>query len=98
YLNEGVPDTTLTTMRFAGGMRAHVFVSWLNPFKEQKLTVIGSAGMAVFDDTRPWIEKLVLYRDYLTWREGRFPTPNKLSGECVEVSESEPLRNECSHF
>jgi len=51
YLSQGVADTTLTTLRFASGVRSHVYVSWLNPFKEQKLTVVGSSGLAVFDDT-----------------------------------------------
>ena len=98
YLTDGVADTTLTSFRFARGLRAHVFVSWLNPFKEQKLTVVGSQGMAVFDDTRPWAEKLMVYRDYLTWTAGKVPTPSKKAGETVEVLESEPLRDECQHF
>ena len=98
YLTNGVADTTLTAMKFAGGGRAHIFVTWLNPFKEQKLTVVGSNGMAVFDDTRPWNEKLVLHRQYLTWMNGQIPTPNKSKGEAVVVPESEPLKNECSHF
>jgi UDP-2-acetamido-3-amino-2,3-dideoxy-glucuronate N-acetyltransferase len=98
YLSQGVADTTLTAMRFAGGIRAHVFVSWLNPFKEQKLTVVGSSGIAVFDDTKPWREKLVIYRQYLTWANGQMPTPNKVQGEPIEVPESEPLRDECAHF
>jgi UDP-2-acetamido-3-amino-2,3-dideoxy-glucuronate N-acetyltransferase len=98
YLTRGVPDTTLTLMRFSGGVRAHVFVSWLNPFKEQKLTVIGSNGMAVFDDTRPWSEKLILHRQYLTWANGQIPTPSKTKGEPMSLPESEPLRNECLHF
>jgi len=98
YLNQGVADTTLTTLRFGTGVRAHVFVSWLNPFKEQKLTVVGSSGIAVFDDTRPWAEKLVIYRQYLTWTDGQVPTPNKLQGEPIQVPESEPLKNECQHF
>jgi UDP-2-acetamido-3-amino-2,3-dideoxy-glucuronate N-acetyltransferase len=98
YLTRGVADTTLTMLRFASGVRAHVYVTWLNPFKEQKLTVIGSQGMAVFDDTKPWAEKLVLYRQYLTWTDGRLPTPSKAKGELVEVPEAEPLRAECQHF
>lgn len=98
YLNHGVADTTLTAMRFSNGIQAHVFVSWLNPFKEQKLTVVGSAGIAVFDDTKPWAEKLVIYRHYLTWANGQVPTANKTSGEPVPVPESEPLANECRHF
>ena len=98
YLTSGVADTTLTAMKFAGGVRAHIFVTWLNPFKEQKLTVVGSNGMAVFDDTRPWNEKLVLHRQYLTWMNGQIPTPTKSKGEAVVVPESEPLKNECAHF
>ncbi len=98
YLNQNVADTTLTFLRFAGGVRAHVYVSWLNPFKEQKLTVVGSNGIAVFDDTRPWAEKLVLYRQYLTWTNGQIPTPSKAKAEPVVVPEAEPLRAECQHF
>lgn len=98
YLTSSVADTTLTALTFAGGTRAHVYVSWLNPFKEQKLTVVGSRGMAVFDDTRPWPEKLVVHRDYLTWADGRTPTPRKSTGEAIVPVEQEPLREECRHF
>ena len=98
YLTNGVADTTLTAMRFAGGVRAHIFVSWLNPFKEQKLTVVGSNGMVVFDDTLPWPGKLLLHRNYLTWANGQDPMPSKTRGEPVVVTESEPLRAECAHF
>ncbi len=98
YLSHGVADTTLTSMRFPNGVRAHVFVSWLNPFKEQKLTVVGSAGLAVFDDTKPWAEKLVVHRNYITWANGQVATPNKAKAEALVPPESEPLRNECEHF
>lgn len=98
YLNHGVADTTLTTFRFGGGIRAHIYVTWLNPFKEQKLTVVGSEAMAVFDDTLPWPEKLVLHRQYLTWANGQIPTPSRKKGEPVLVAECEPLRIECEHF
>jgi UDP-2-acetamido-3-amino-2,3-dideoxy-glucuronate N-acetyltransferase len=98
YLNHHVADTTLTAMRFQNGVRAHVFVSWLNPFKEQKLTVVGSSGLAVFDDTKPWAEKLMVYRQYITWTNGQVPTPNKVKGEPLLPPESEPLANECQHF
>lgn len=98
YLTEGVADTTLTSFKFDGGVRAHVYVTWLNPFKEQKLTVVGSQGMVVFDDTRPWAEKLLIHRNYLTWTDGRSPTPNKVTGEYLAVPEQEPLKQECLHF
>jgi len=98
YLTPGVADTTLTHMTFRNGLQGHVYVSWLNPFKEQKLTVVGSEGMAVFDDTKPWDQKLILYRDYLKWSEGNLPLVEKSDGEPVLVQESEPLRAECQHF
>ena len=98
YLTHGVADTTITFLRFTGGIRAHVYASWLNPFKEQKLTVLGSNGIAVFDDTRPWNEKLVLYRQHLTWANGQIPIPSKAKAEPVLVPEEEPLRSECQHF
>ena len=98
YLNHDVADTTLTFLSFAGGIRAHVYVSWLNPIKEQKLTVVGSNGIAVFDDTRPWSEKLLIYRQYLTWTNGQIPTPSNAKAEPVILPEAEPLRAECQHF
>jgi UDP-2-acetamido-3-amino-2,3-dideoxy-glucuronate N-acetyltransferase len=98
YLSEQVADTTLTHLKFRDNVSAHIHVSWLNPIKEQKLTVVGSEGMAVFDDTLPWAQKLALFRHYLTWKDGQVPTPNKRAGESVLVPESEPLRNECQHF
>lgn len=98
YLNTDVADTTLTMLKFPGGVRAHTYVSWLNPFKEQKLTVVGSEGMVVFDDTRTWKEKLIIHRHYLSWANGQVPTPTKSPGEPVVIPEAEPLREECLHF
>jgi UDP-2-acetamido-3-amino-2,3-dideoxy-glucuronate N-acetyltransferase len=98
YLHHGVADVTLTTMSFPGGVNAHVHVSWINPFKEQRLTVVGSHGMLVFDDTLPWAEKVILYRQPLVWEGGVVPTAKKAAGEAVVVPEEEPLRLECSHF
>jgi UDP-2-acetamido-3-amino-2,3-dideoxy-glucuronate N-acetyltransferase len=98
YLTKGVADTTMTQLAFANGIRAHIYVSWLNPFKEQKLTVVGSEGMAVFDDTKPWAEKLTVYHDYLKWEDGQVPVAKKLSGSPILVPEDEPLLAECRHF
>lgn len=98
FVTPGVPDTTLTALTFGSGLKAHVYVSWLNPFKEQKLTVVGARGMAVFDDTKPWAEKLAIYRDYLGWDARQQPVPNKVSPEFVIIPEAEPLRAECQHF
>lgn len=98
YLTPNVADTSLTALKFRDGVRAQINVSWLNPFKEQKLTVVGSKAMLVFDDRKPWAEKLTKFSDYLKWDEGHIPTPIKSNGELVTVPQSEPLMDECAHF
>src|SRR6266446_1855013 len=64
YLNPPIVDTTLTSCNFKSGVQAHIFVSWLHPFKEQKLTVVGDRKMAVFDDMEAE-RKLVLYSHWI---------------------------------
>jgi UDP-2-acetamido-3-amino-2,3-dideoxy-glucuronate N-acetyltransferase len=97
FLNQNVADTTVTLLNFASGVRAHIFVSWLHPFKEQKLVVVGDKQMAVFDDTAPWEQKLQLYPHTVQW-SGNVPVANKAEGQLVEVPQDEPLRAECAHF
>lgn len=97
YLHSALADVTTTHLRFANGINAHVFVSWLHPIKEQKLIVVGDGGMAVFDDGRPWDEKLVLYPHRIAWVNG-LPTPTKAAGEPVVLDQGEPLELECRHF
>jgi len=97
YLHGQNPDITTTHLEFASGVKAHVFVSWLHPYKEQKLVVVGDGGMAVFDDTRPLEEKLVLYSHSVMWKGGQ-PEPNKADAEPIALEANEPLRNEMEHF
>jgi len=98
YLSEGVADKTLTTLKFPGDLQAHIYVSWLNPFKEQKLTVIGSHGLVVFDDTLPWGEKLKLYRNHVNWTDGNRPVATNPTPENMDPPQKEPLKEECLHF
>lgn len=97
YLHPQIADTTVTLLNFASGIRAHIFVSWLHPFKEQKLVVVGDRQMAVFDDTAPWEEKLLVYPHSIEWNEN-VPVANKADAELVKVEQYEPLRAECAHF
>lgn len=97
YLHQQIADTTVTLLDFPSGVKAHIFVSWLHPFKEQKLVVVGEKGMAVFDDTAPWPEKLMVYPHSVEWNDN-IPVANKAEGRPVTVEEDEPLRAECTHF
>ena len=97
YLHRKIADVTTTHLDFPSGIKAHIFVSWLHPFKEQKLVVVGDRKMAVFDDTKPWVDKLLLYAHEIKW-QNNIPVPAKAEPERVVVSENEPLRLECEHF
>ncbi len=95
YLQQAVPDTTLSFMDFPGGVKAHIFVSWLHPFKEQKLVVVGDQKMAVFDDLSK--NKITLYPHKIKWLK-RIPVASKAEVEVVQVDMEEPLKIECQHF
>lgn len=95
YLNHDVADVTLSHFDFPSGVQAHIFVSWLHPVKEQRLVVVGSEKMAVFDDTAE--QKLVLYPHKVEWKN-RVPTAVKANAEAVAIDSREPLRAECQHF
>jgi len=97
YLHQRIADVTTTHLEFPSGLKAHIFVSWLHPFKEQKLVVVGDKKMAVFDDTQPWPDKLLLYPHEIKW-QNNIPVPAKADPERLEIPENEPLRLECEHF
>ncbi|HEY4711626.1 MAG TPA: Gfo/Idh/MocA family oxidoreductase [Dehalococcoidia bacterium] len=96
YLNQDIADVTLTTLGFNNGIRAHIFVSWLHPYKEQKLVVVGNKKMALFDDTNPK-DKLLLYSHEIEWI-GRKPVPRQKKPEPLKIPSDEPLRIECQDF
>lgn len=97
YLHQQIADTTVTLLDFPSGVKAHIFVSWLHPFKEQKLVVVGSQKMAVFDDTAPWDRKLVIFPHTVEWSDN-IPIAHKAESQTIPVEEREPLREECRHF
>ena len=96
YLHEKVADATVSLLSFPSGVKAHIFVSWLHPFKEQKLVVVGDRKMAVFDDVSA-DHKLVLYSHEINWRNN-MPVAVRAEPEPVAVGTEEPLRFECRHF
>jgi predicted dehydrogenase len=93
-----VADMVTMQMHFPGGGSGHVQTSWMHPFKEQRLVVIGERAMAVFEDSDPdWNAKLKLYRHRID-TSGPVPNAAKADAELVSVPPSEPLRAECAHF
>lgn len=100
--DKGIEDVVFMNMRFDDGTMAHVHVSWLDPHKERRLTVVGDKKMAVFDDTQSaekiWIydkgvetkQDYSTYGEYLSLRFGDVVIPR--------IPATEPLRAECQHF
>jgi len=97
FLRSGIEDVVFCYLRFASGVVAHMHVSWLDPHKMRKLTVVGRDKMAVFDDMEP-DRKITVYdkgpvrRPAAEWhvREGDIHIPR--------LSREEPLRREAAHF
>ena len=97
YLTHNVADVTVSNLRFADNSRAHIFVSWLHPYKEQRLVVVGDQKMAIFNDVAPYGEKLCLYPQSVDF-DGKIPILKKEDPEFIEHANTEPLREECAHF
>ncbi len=96
YLNPHITDVTVTNLDFPSGTKAHIFVSWLHPYKEQKLVVIGDKKMMMFDDVEAK-DKLFAYSHRIDWID-RLPVPHPEKPEPIEIPQTEPLRAECEHF
>ena len=96
YLQDHIFDTTITHLMFQNQLKAHIYVSWIHPFKEQKLVVIGSTSMAVFDDLAK-DEKLVLYPHKIEWIK-QIPVAAQAAKEVISIDKKEPLKESCLHF
>jgi predicted dehydrogenase len=96
YLTPNLADVTISCLHFPSGQRAHIFVSWLNPFKEQKLVVFGDRQMAVFNDMEKQ-HKLLVYDQRVEF-DNRKPILQKGEAAPVSIPADEPLRKECEHF
>jgi predicted dehydrogenase len=99
YMREGVEDVVFAYLRFPSGLAAHLHLSWLDPHKERRFTVVGSRKMATFDDMaverkltvydKGFDEDFSSYGEYIA-RSGDIYSPR--------ISNDEPLRIECQHF
>ncbi|MFH1794916.1 MAG: Gfo/Idh/MocA family oxidoreductase [Pseudomonadota bacterium] len=84
-------------MRFPNGLRSHLFTSRLNPYRERRLTVVGTKSMAVFDDVEPWERKLAVYR-HAVWQDSGHWAFTANEPTYVPVAEGMPLTRELQHF
>lgn len=98
YLNKKISDTSVTLLKFKNNIKAHIFVSWLHPYKDQRLVVVGEKGMIVFADILDKDNKLLFYNHDVRW-EGDLPIINKVKGKKISFDyKVEPLSVECKAF
>lgn len=95
-LRSGLPDTVHLQMEFGGGIYGSVFVSWLHPFKEQRLVIAGDRGMLVFNDTLKE-NKLLYYPEPVVWERVK-PIPQRQEPRAISLADCEPLKEECRAF
>ncbi len=96
FLQPGIHDVTLTQLTFPHNVLAHIHVSWLHPFKEHRLVVIGDRNMVVFEDSRKE-NKLVLYPKGIDWVAGE-PIKRESDFQVIEFEAAQPLQMELEHF
>tara|TARA_B100000401_G_scaffold437981_1_gene384985 strand:- start:553 stop:1536 length:984 start_codon:yes stop_codon:yes gene_type:complete len=96
-LRKNVADSAKIYLKFGNSFNADISVSWINPFKEHKLVLVGELGMAVFDDTLDWEKKLAITNYDLNQNDSGI-TIEKSESNYIKVNQSEPLKNECAHF
>jgi len=96
FLQEGIPDSTLTQLEYENGIKGHIFVSWLHPFKEHRLVVIGSEAMISFEDSLNG-KPLKLYSKKIDLKSG---VPEKIDGpvEIIPYEKRMPLEIELEYF
>jgi len=96
FLQEGIYDSTMTHLSYKNGVQSHIFVSWLHPFKEHRLVVIGSEAMLTFEDSKTG-NPLKLYSKKIDLSNG---APKKIDGpiELITYEKILPLTAELKHF
>jgi len=98
FITPGIADWVTLQLVFPSGVRGHIQTSWVHPFKEQRLVVIGTKGMLVFDDSIPdWKHKLAHY-PHVVNTDGPVPMPEKADAIYLKVEKGDPLMDECLHF
>jgi len=96
-LQKNIADTATIHLQFKSGLKSHISVSWLHPYKEHKLVIVGQSAMLVFDDTKSWHEKMALYPFKVVSSKNLINLQNS-NVQYVKITEEEPLKNECQHF
>lgn len=96
YLQQDIFDVTITQLTYRDNINAHIFVSWLHPFKEQRLVVVGSKGMLSFDDSSS-DKHIQFYNKRIDWEKGK-PVKVEEPDQIIPYEKKLPLDEELKYF
>ncbi len=96
FLQDKISDVAMALLEYPDNVHAHIFVSWLHPFKEQRLVVVGSRGMLSFDDASEG-KSINYYQKRIDWREGK-PVALGQPDEVIDYERRAPLAEELRYF
>ena len=97
FLQKNISDMTIANFKYENDIKAHIFTSWANPFKEHKLVIIGTKGMLVFEDSS--IDKnIIFYKDYFEYGADNLVKIVSKEGKIISYDRSMPLTNELDYF
>lgn len=97
YLQENTSDIFIATFEYKNNIKAHIFTSWVNPFKEHKLVIIGSKGILVFEDSSEK-KNLLFYDEYYRFSNDNLIEVIKKEPRVIDYERSLPLTNELNYF
>lgn len=97
FYSKGHHDQSWLSLNFTQNVKATVHVSWMNPVPERRLTIVGTRGTLVFDDSKDWGEKLTFWESSISKEKGYLQF-NQKSEEKIMLKPKEPLQEECKHF
>ncbi len=96
FLQPGIHDTTMTMLRYPDGVVGHIFLSWLHPYKEHRIVVVGSQGMLSFDDSSE-AKDVLFYEKGIDWVQGQ-PVRRDGPTETIPYQRAAPLAEELRYF
>jgi len=96
FLQDRIFDVTMTQFEYPNNVHAHIHVSWLHPFKERRLVLVGSQGMIAFDDSSAEKE-IHFYNKRIDFVEGQ-PVKVEKPDEIISYDKKAPLAEELSYF
>jgi UDP-2-acetamido-3-amino-2,3-dideoxy-glucuronate N-acetyltransferase len=96
FLQPGIHDTTMTVITYPNNVVGHVFVSWLHPFKEHRMVIIGSKGMLSYEDSRE-AKDILFYEKGIDWIQGE-PVKREGPTEAIPYDRHMPLTEELRYF